>query len=45
VPNTREELRRWIGDPQMVKPGCLMPAFRLGDRERDNILDYLQTLR
>jgi cytochrome c oxidase subunit II len=45
VPNTREELRRWIDDPQAVKPGCLMPAFGIGERERDRILDYLQTLR
>jgi cytochrome c oxidase subunit II len=45
VPNTPKELRRWIDDPQGVKPGCLMPAFGLGGRERDGILDYLQTLR
>jgi cytochrome c oxidase subunit 2 len=45
VPNTREELRRWIDDPQGVKPGCLMPAFGLGDHDRDRILDYLGTLR
>lgn len=45
APNTAEELRRWIVDPQSVKPGCLMPAFGLAGRERDRILDYLQTLR
>jgi cytochrome c oxidase subunit 2 len=45
VPNTRAELRKWLDDPQSIKPGCLMPAFGLGGRERDGILDYLGTLR
>jgi cytochrome c oxidase subunit 2 len=45
VRNTSQELRHWIDDPQEVKPGCLMPAFGLGDRERDGILSYLGTLR
>jgi cytochrome c oxidase subunit 2 len=45
VPNTPENLRRWVLDPQTVKPGCLMPAFGLSDRERDEIVGYLRTLR
>ena len=45
VPNTPEDLRRWIADPQKIKPGCLMPAFGLSDRDRDLIVDYLVTLR
>ncbi|HEY2156946.1 MAG TPA: cytochrome c oxidase subunit II [Isosphaeraceae bacterium] len=45
VPNTAEDLRRWIENPQAVKPGCLMPAFGLAARERDLLLDYLRTLR
>ena len=32
VPNTPENLRRWVADPQQIKPGCLMPAFGLSDR-------------
>ena len=43
--NTPEILRRWLADPQRIKPGCLMPAFGLGDRERDDIVRYLLTLR
>lgn len=43
--NTPEGLRRWVDDPQSVKPGCLMPAFGLGRSETDRILDYLRTLR
>jgi cytochrome c oxidase subunit 2 len=45
VPNTPENLRRWVADPQRIKPGCLMPAFGLSDRERDDIVRYLLTLR
>jgi cytochrome c oxidase subunit 2 len=44
VPNKPEDLRRWVADPQPIKPGCLMPAFGLGDRERDDIVRYLLTL-
>jgi cytochrome c oxidase subunit 2 len=43
--NTPEDLRRWVGDPQQIKPGCLMPAFGLSDQDRDAIVRYLQTLR
>ncbi len=44
VPNTPENLRRWVADPQQIKPGCLMPAFGLSDRERNAIVAYLRTL-
>ena len=44
VPNTPENLRRWIADPQKIKPGCLMPAFGLSDSDRDAIVEYLVTL-
>jgi cytochrome c oxidase subunit 2 len=42
---TAENLRRWVADPQQIKPGCLMPAFGLSDREYDKIVRYLLTLR
>jgi cytochrome c oxidase subunit 2 len=45
IPNTPENLRRWVTDPQPIKPGCLMPAFGLTDRESNDIVDYLLTLR
>jgi cytochrome c oxidase subunit 2 len=45
VKNTPEYLRRWVVDPQQIKPGCLMPAFGLSDREFDDIVRYLWTLR
>jgi cytochrome c oxidase subunit 2 len=45
VPNTPENLRQWLLDPQKVKPGCLMPAFALTSRDRDLLVGYLLTLR
>ena len=45
IENSPENLRRWIDDPQRIKPGCLMPAFGLSDPERDDIVRYLLTLR
>ena len=45
LPNTAENLRRWVDDPNSIKPGCLMPAFGLSERDRGLIVDYLKTLR
>jgi cytochrome c oxidase subunit II len=47
VPNTGENLRKWIADPQAMtmKPGCLMPAFGLSDPDLDLVVGYLETLR
>jgi cytochrome c oxidase subunit 2 len=44
VPNTSESLKRWVADPQPIKPGCLMPAFGLSSKKRSAIVDYLLTL-
>ena len=43
--NTPENLRRWIQDPETIKPGSLMPAMQLNDREIDALTAYLETLR
>jgi cytochrome c oxidase subunit 2 len=45
VENSPENLSRWVADPQQIKPGCLMPAFGLGDQEREDLVRYLLTLR
>jgi cytochrome c oxidase subunit 2 len=45
VPNTPENVHRWVADPQTIKPGCLMPAFGLGEQDRDELVRYLLTLR
>jgi len=45
VPNTPENLRKWIRDPGTFKPGSLMPPQTLTDQELDQIAAYLETLR
>ena len=45
VPNTPDNLRQWLADPQKIKPGCLMPAFGLSTADLDRIAGYLLTLR
>jgi cytochrome c oxidase subunit 2 len=44
LPNTRDNLERWIKDPDAYKPGCLMPAMKLSDKDVDEITSYLVTL-
>ena len=44
-PNTREDLTRWIGDPNQIKPGCLMPAMHLTDKQNEQITAYMLTLK
>jgi cytochrome c oxidase subunit II len=43
-PNTPGNLRKWVHDPQKLKPGCLMPAFGLSAPEQDQIVRYLESL-
>ena len=42
--NTPENLRKWINDPNSMKPGCLMPAMHLNDHDLDVITAYLSQL-
>ena len=42
--NTRENLRLWIQNPEAIKPGALMPAMNLTDKELDEVTAYLLTL-
>ena len=44
-PNTVENLRAWIRDPESIKPGSRMPAMKLTDHELDSVTAYLATLR
>jgi cytochrome c oxidase subunit II len=43
--NTPENLRLWIRNPNAIKPGSLMPAMELGDKEMDALTAYLETLQ
>jgi cytochrome c oxidase subunit II len=45
APNTRENLRAWIQNPNTIKPGSLMPAMQLNERDLDALTAYLLTLR
>src|ERR1700731_4576068 len=42
--NTPENLRLWIRNPDAIKPGSLMPAMQLNDRDLDVLTAYLETL-
>ena len=44
IPNTPDNLRRWISAPQQVKPGCLMPAFGLSEHDWEHVTRYLLSL-
>lgn len=43
--NNRENLRRWITNPQEVKPGAKMPDYKFKKEEVDQLADYLETLK
>jgi cytochrome c oxidase subunit 2 len=45
ITNTPENLRRWLADPQAVKPGNHMPSLRLTDAELNALVAYLETLQ
>jgi len=45
APNTPENLKAWIRDPDSVKPGSLMPGMKLNEHDLDMLTAYLQTLR
>jgi cytochrome c oxidase subunit II len=44
LPNTREQLMQWIGDPQAIKPGTRMPVNRLSDDDLRAVVSYLRSL-
>jgi cytochrome c oxidase subunit 2 len=43
--NTPANMRRWLKNPQHIKPGALMPDFNFTDTELDQLGEYLNTLR
>ena len=45
IANTPENLREWVKDPQVAKPGCLMPSLKLTDEELSQVVSYLQSLK
>ncbi len=45
APNTPEQLKLWIRNPDAIKPGSLMPAMQLSEKDLDALTAYLETLR
>ena len=45
LPNTPDNLLRWIRDPQTVAPGTAMPELGVNERDGRDIAAYLYTLR
>ncbi|MGB9243471.1 MAG: cytochrome c oxidase subunit II [Candidatus Acidiferrales bacterium] len=45
APNTPEQLKLWIRNPDAIKPGSLMPAMQLSEMDLDALTAYLETLR
>jgi len=45
IPNTAENLRAWVKDPQAIKHGNLMPNMQLNPRELDEVVTYLASLK
>ncbi len=43
--NNRENLKRWLENPQKVKKGSNMPDFMLNGNEVDALVDYLEQLK
>jgi cytochrome c oxidase subunit 2 len=44
VENTPENLRRWIQNPDSIKPGSKMPAMQLSNADITALTSYLETL-
>lgn len=44
VQNTPDNLKKWIDNPDRMKPGCLMPPMHLNDRDLNAVTAYLTTL-
>jgi cytochrome c2 len=43
--NTPENMKRWLQEPQTVKPGSAMPSLGLTDAEAANLTAFLETLK
>ncbi len=45
VENTPDNLRRWLKDPQQVKPGAKMPDFKFSGEQIGQLVAYFETLK
>lgn len=44
LPNTPDNMRQWLMDPQRIKPGSAMPALGLREQDARDIAAFLRTL-
>lgn len=42
--NTATNVRQWIQNPEAIKPGSMMPAMNLTEKELDDVTSYMLTL-
>jgi cytochrome c oxidase subunit II len=45
LPNTPQNLARWLKNPQSIKPEALMPDLKLTDSQVKSLAAYLESLR
>lgn len=45
LPNTPQNMRRWLRDPPAIAPGTAMPRLGLDEAEARHITAFLATLR
>lgn len=45
IDNTRDNLVRWLENPQAVKPGCLMPNFNLTQQQAAHLADFFEAIK
>jgi cytochrome c oxidase subunit 2 len=45
LPNTAQNLSRWLADPQAVKPGTNMPQVSMSESDRAALVAYLEGLK
>ena len=45
APNDEKNLKLWIQEPDAIKPGCLMPAMQLDEKDVNALVAYLRTLK
>jgi len=43
--NTPQNLRDWLREPKVVKPGCYMPNLKLSDQDLTDVTAFLETLQ
>ena len=42
--NSKENLAKWLSNPQTYKPGCKMPDFKFTDKQVDQLVAFLESL-